>query len=620
MFEKLNREKPYAPLSALHVGGDIMIHFPHNLKVFPKSLAVSPLYNKASALGFSSAPNTMLKETLLILSIVLFIITITTYIYFRFFSKSKRDKSELFNFLDDLDMDVYLADCLTCEIIYANKKMKETYGNDLIGKVCYKAICNQKTPCHCCENFAQYALSRKSDTKQTFKDIKHINNKAISTTGTIIEYGKNKKAFLCLNEVLQVEEFKDLSGSISDPTGKVAAIRELERLSAIQKPFVLILFDIGGVSAFNNVFGKSSGTKLLGEIIAFLSRLKGLQVFMWEDNTLLIISDDLNFEKNTAKIIQERFKKPWQFDDIDYICSYHAGAVSYPKYAKSIKDLLLYTEYALNKAKDGVNTKFCFFNEELEKEVQKYLYIEKRLEEAIKNREIEAHYQPIVNLKTENVEIVEALMRIRDENGAYIPPSEFIPIAVKKGLIVEAGYIMIDLVCRYIKESNCNLRVYINLSAVQLMVESFSSDVKAIVNRYKIDPSKLGFEITESELIPSFDKVVDVISELSLIGIKFAFDDFGAGYTGISYLDKISMHELKIDRSLISSIRSTQKKYQLVKLLINIAHQFNMAVVAEGVEDIETVKLLSEIGCDYIQGYYYDKPLTEGEFKIKYLK
>ncbi|MGR8931902.1 MAG: EAL domain-containing protein [Gammaproteobacteria bacterium] len=246
------------------------------------------------------------------------------------------------------------------------------------------------------------------------------------------------------------------------------------------------------------------------------------------------------------------------------------------------------------------------------------------LKEAFSLGQLELFYQPIIELCHGRVVGCESLIRWRHPERGLISPAEFVGLAEESGLIVQIGLWIIE------EASQASLRfgmqidgfdfVSINLSGKQFAMCNLADEVRQIFAENSIQPEKIKFEITESILMENPLDTADSLNALKEIGSDIAIDDFGTGYSSFSYLHRFPIDTLKIDKSFVSTMKENVKSYEIVKSLCVLAKSIGMNIVAEGVETLEEHKLLTEMGVDYGQGYYYAKPMPEAEFNAFLLK
>ena len=211
----------------------------------------------------------------------------------------------------------------------------------------------------------------------------------------------------------------------------------------------------------------------------------------------------------------------------------------------------------------------------------------------------------------------EALARMKNADGSFISPGEFIPIAEKVGLIDKVDSMVFRKAAAFfselIRKTGLDLILSLNASVRHIMKNGFIEEIRDLINNTGISPDQLEIEITESILIDSADKALECINELRGMGIKLAIDDFGTGYSSLSYLNKIPANLLKIDKSFIDRINSSESSKQYVAAMISMGHIMGLDVISEGVEETEQIEALRSIGCDLIQGYIWGRPLSAND-------
>ena len=255
---------------------------------------------------------------------------------------------------------------------------------------------------------------------------------------------------------------------------------------------------------------------------------------------------------------------------------------------------------------------------------EKQLKIEQLINQAKEKNLIFMNYQPKVDING-SIKSAESLVRMKDENGNIIPPGDFIPILEETGKIVEIGDIIIEKVYDFINKNKKTIEdssiksIAINISPTQYHSKNFVEKIITLTEKYNIDPKLIIFEITEEVMAYNIENVVDVMRKLTKYGFNFSIDDFGTGYSSFRYLKTLPLKELKIDKIFIDEITTDKKTQAIIKTIIDMAHNFSLDVVAEGVENEEQLKILSKFNCNLFQGYLFYKPLDEDNF-IKALK
>ena len=446
--------------------------------------------------------------------------------------------------------------------------------------------------------------------------------------------------FESLNEFEQLEVISSSLGTLVDK--KIKSLIYYDELTKLpnrkllfnlsndlieaNKNFALIFVDLNKFKYINDVFGHSAGDEVL---VNFSRRLKkclkdkGIVTRYSGDEFIIIYNnyidnDELQLFFNN--VILEEFKEPITFNNGKKVfMNFAAGVSVYPKDGNSFNDLINKSDFMMYSSKrSSKNSKLLFFNDSIYKEILEIENMKEDLKYAVDNNEFILYYQPIVD-KSKSIKKLETLIRWNNKKLGYIPPDKFIEYAEETGEIVKIGYWIIEEVCKNFIElfnSGHILQVSINVSPIQLMEVDFVEKVEEILNKYNVIWENLCFEITESVVLDENIIIHDNLLLLNKKGIKIALDDFGTGYASFSYLKKFKLDILKIDKIFIEN--GSYVDFKIVNN-INIAHLLNMETVIEGVETAEQFKVLSNVGCDYFQGYYFSHPLLANEI-INYLK
>ncbi|ENZ9534949.1 EAL domain-containing protein [Clostridioides difficile] len=241
------------------------------------------------------------------------------------------------------------------------------------------------------------------------------------------------------------------------------------------------------------------------------------------------------------------------------------------------------------------------------------------LKEALKNDGFEVYYQPIFSNSRGRFTSAEALLRLEHKELGFIPPDEFIPIAEQTGLINSIGLVVFEKVCRFIASDEFeDLKldnIAVNLSVVQCMQKNLADDLLYLMNKYNVSPTKFKLEITETVAMGSFNIIKETMERLIDLGVKFALDDFGIAYSGVTNMLSLPFSVIKLDKSLIWSMNEDSRHKLTVETIIALINKLNMKAVAEGVETIKCAEDLIAMECEYLQGYYFSKPVPEDVFK-----
>ena len=272
-------------------------------------------------------------------------------------------------------------------------------------------------------------------------------------------------------------------------------------------------------------------------------------------------------------------------------------------------DLTKCADMAMYRAKEHGRNTFQFFTPGLEEKALRRWSLESGFRKALEQKEFIVYYQPKVSLETGVVCGFEALVRWKRQDGAMVPPSDFIPLAEETGLIVPLGEFVLDTACgqlrQWIDSGHGNLTMAINISARQFWTNHLSRTIGAIVERHGIAPESIELEITESLLMHNVDKAIATLRQLKEMGFRLALDDFGTGYSSLYYLKRFPIDSLKIDRSFVMDIPDNSDYIAIAESIVSLARSMKLTVIAEGVETADQLAFLRRINCDSFQGYLF---------------
>jgi diguanylate cyclase (GGDEF)-like protein/PAS domain S-box-containing protein len=325
-----------------------------------------------------------------------------------------------------------------------------------------------------------------------------------------------------------------------------------------------------------------------------------------------------------AKIIIDKFERPIKINKREIYISISIGTASYPNHGKSFEKLVRNVNIAMYKAKEYCGNSFNVYTSSLNEKIKKEFIIENGLRYALERNEFSLHYQPIMNLKTNQIVGAEALIRWNHPIYGNIPPDEFIPIAEKKGFIEAIG----EWVMRNACLDNKNLQkagfspifVAINISVKQLEKSGFIDLVNRILMDTDLESKYLELEITESISMNNVRNRVAVLKKLRDLGVSLSIDDFGTGYSSLGRLKKLPFSKLKIDKCFVNDINIDICNNKIITTIIEIAKTLNLNIIAEGVETKEQLDFLRKEKCDMIQGYYYSRPIPSKTLEKLILK
>jgi diguanylate cyclase (GGDEF)-like protein len=455
--------------------------------------------------------------------------------------------------------------------------------------------------------------------------------------GTVWQDKESKIIYIegfLLDESEQVTWAKQLKENlITDlPTKIPNRIALLEALNEINnhpkdESITLILIDIDEFFHINENYGNDVGDRIIVEFVNRLNKITLLvnNIFrVGGDDFALFLQnisvDDLSF---LLTDVLRTTEKPF-IDGTDKIhITLSIGASSFPQDCSDGKSLLNCATSAMMKAKLSENGSFSLYDQSLTKATVRRFLVEKALKKAIENEELDIFYQPQVNSITTELIGFETLLRWNSPELGFVPPDEFINIAEKSGLMYDLGKLVLKIVISSIKEWElCDYvipKISINVSPKELENPNYINNISTLLQEYKITPTNIMIEFTESESIDE-NRAMYIIDELQKLSISVALDDFGSGYTSYAYLRLKNIDLIKIDRTFIQHICSNPTDVKIVKGIVAIAKELNIKVLAEGCETNEQHQVLIESDVDFIQGYYFGRPTTKQEAEKMLIK
>lgn len=400
-------------------------------------------------------------------------------------------------------------------------------------------------------------------------------------------------------------------------------VKWIEEMKNQDRMIAVAFLDLDHFKQINDSKGYSYGDALLIQVSERIQQLlpenSYFGRFGGDEFIVLLHSKKENFPllRMTLTNVHHAFSKAFHLNKQALFVTPSMGVSLFPTDADSSEQLLVNADTALYKAKEEGRNRILYFNYEMKEEFEKQHMFEQGLREAIKFNHFTLVYQPQFNVKTKRTESLEALLRWRHPEWGMISPVEFIPIAEKVGLIQEIGDWVIETAVREMKEIQLQFpsvsSVAINVSALQLREIDFIHRLKTLLKKYQVNPSLIEIEITESLFIDGGDDVLQTLHHIKKMGISIALDDFGTGYSSLNYLRILPINRVKIDQTFVQQMENDHRVQVIVKSVIDLSHRLGFNIVAEGVETVKQLELLTAMETDIIQGFYYSKPLNKGQ-------
>jgi diguanylate cyclase (GGDEF)-like protein len=382
-----------------------------------------------------------------------------------------------------------------------------------------------------------------------------------------------------------------------------------------QQSFALFLIDLDRFKEINDTLGHQFGDKLLKVVSVRLKesvRLNDSIARLGGDEfAVLLPHTDYKGAELCANRILYAMSKPFVIDNITTESKASIGISIFPEHAQEADDLMKYADIAMYQAKQS-QSGFALYDPEQNKHTVRRLRLMSDLRDTVKNQNIHLAYQPVVDTSSQDLAYVEALARWDHPELGGIPPDEFISMAEQMGLINVLTMQILDQSLKDLARWNkqgYDFGVSVNLSVYSIQNLSLPDDIQALLQMHGVAAEKVQLEITETALMQDLVRAGKILSALSELGVQLAIDDFGTGFSSLNYLKKLPVDALKIDRSFISDMCTDQTDRAVVKTVIELGHNLDCQVVAEGVEDQSTLDLLDQMSVDKLQGYFISKPI-----------
>lgn len=392
----------------------------------------------------------------------------------------------------------------------------------------------------------------------------------------------------------------------------------IERAARHNRKIGMLCIDLDEFKQVNDVHGHEVGDHLLRTIAVRLqARLRATDTLsrMGGDEFLAVL-DDIKAPEDLEKIaeaMRNAIAEPIVLGNVVLRATASIGGAMYPTDGITAKELKLHSDHAMYRAKQRGRNVFQMFSAELSEKLARRRELENYLRDALDNGGFELYYQPQFTLNRELIGL-EALLRFRKPELKSISPAEFIPVAEQTRLILQMGNWVIREVCRQSQEwcsrGFAPIRISVNVSALELTQENFAAQVEEALRNSCLQAKYLQVEVTETAVMSNMDEATRQLRRLERLGVAVSVDDFGTGHSSLSYLHRLPIDSLKVDRSFVGQITHSEESAAIVRAIVAMANSLGMQVIAEGVETEDQLSAVARVGCQLIQGYLFSRPLN----------
>lgn len=388
------------------------------------------------------------------------------------------------------------------------------------------------------------------------------------------------------------------------------------------KPLAVLLIDLDNFRHVNDTLGHTAGDDIIREVVNRLRKVvrNTDTIGRMGSDEFGVIVEDYASPSNLLHIAQKvtrEIAEPFFVASESLLLGCSVGIATYPEAGQTVDSLLLHATMAMQQAKAHRGCHFHFYDDRINLHANNLIEFESSLRQALRRNQFELHYQPRVDLRSGAIVGLEGLIRWRHPERGLLGPNEFIPLAEETGLIVPMGYWVIARACHdltQLQRRRLNgIHVAVNMSFRQFQDSQLLATVERLLEKTRIDPHLLEFELTETAVMQHPEQVLKTMEGMTGLGVRFSLDDFGTGFSSFVHLHSLPINLLKLDRSFIRGIAQRDSDRQLVGAMVDMGHSLGLEVVAEGVEHREQLDILRQMGCDQVQGYFISPALAFDE-------
>lgn len=434
---------------------------------------------------------------------------------------------------------------------------------------------------------------------------------------------KSNKVQKSRREIRRLARFDSLTNLPNRFYAEKLFNKQLENCQNTNSLLAVFFINLDNFKPINDVLGHQAGDELLialsARLVEYFSPNKQVIRFGGDEYVVLaVVNDEFREVKELCEQLINSCTKPFDIEGTQVMVSASIGVAIAPRHGTEFNHICRCSDIAMYKAKENGRNTYFIYNDLLDIKSQTNFKLLQSLRIATIQQQFELFYQPIINLKTGSIDAIEALLRWPQSDGTFIPPSRFIPIVERSGLINQIGEWVLEQACEFCAHLRgmgwSDIKVSVNLSAKQFNNGDLQNIIEHALNQSNLNATALEVELTESLLMDDSKKTRQQINNLRRLGVSVAIDDFGTGYSNLRYLHDFNASRLKIDRSFIKTLDDDDDE-SLVNTIISMADNFNLKTVAEGIENRIVLDKLINMGCDFGQGYLWSKPICATEIE-----
>ncbi len=425
-------------------------------------------------------------------------------------------------------------------------------------------------------------------------------------------------------EILQMAYYDPLTNL----PNRLKITEDIKEAIELNKKFTIMYLDIDNFKYINDTYGHMFGDKVIVEVSNRLKAIiheSDIVAHVGSDEFVIISSSYINKKQIEGYVyyILNEINSQYIIENTTLKFTSSMGVAVFPEDASTLRKLMINVDIARYDAKENRN-RYRFYEASMGKLTAEKANIKNALLKSIENNELYLNYQPIIDFSTKEIAGFEALARWENQELGQIYPDEFIPMAEQTGFIHQLGYFVLEEAIKFVSilfhDYKKYYKINVNVSTIQLQDEKFLDHVQEVLVKYQFPAKYLNLEITESLELENNIKMRNLLSNIRKMGVEISIDDFGTGYSSVNSLISLSVSHIKIDKTLVQQATTIQEVHKLIKGVVDFSHAMNMLVVAEGVETKGMEDIVLGLNVDYLQGYYYSKPISEEKVREFILK
>lgn len=426
-------------------------------------------------------------------------------------------------------------------------------------------------------------------------------------------------AVVILMLYLAMQNPSEMLDPVTNIGNESAFIGQMKNLLNHKSEAIIITVHLRKFHHIQTVLGMENSNILLQNVGSYLFKLCGkFHVFRTAEDTFTVMTDTPERAKLIREAIGERFDQDWIVQQNHVMLDMDMVVQHYPGF-NTISEYMGMRQFLLENAIVSGTQAAVEADASLAEQYHRRTKIEMAVSRAIREKTFEVYYQPIYSIREKRIVSLEALVRLHDEELGFIPPDEFIPLVERDGNIIHIGEQVLEECCKFLAHhvlSNVSLgirTIQVNISTVQCLRQNLSDMIMPVLERYHIPPSMITLELTENTAVRTPERMKKHMKELGAKGVSFAMDDYGSGNSNCSYLIQFPFREVKIDKEIVWASFESETAKTVLENEITTIQKLGLLLVVEGIETKEQSDEMERLGVDYIQGYYYGKPLPEAE-------